>query len=318
MAYLGDIRENSISPEGVIWENDNRKDARYYWNGAFIDLCDLPGEDYAKTIFVTSGSGNEPSSPSKTQNPITVQEVKYTDENGNEFYAYKAVSKQPVTSDVVVEITVQDENGVEEKIVMTVSNGSASSEIQPTKILMKSSRPTVITSDHNPKEDDKFEYNTVLPEDKPTFPMAYSLTMLSGRVDMISDEELIQKIMENGKIAMKNETTSEKFLVDFTPIAVDGLSNMNAVEMTNALINNAQDIIIVTDKEIKSIEQADVSGINEKSLWVTREHGVVIDGKTYFVLYKRDEGQTSQSRVYDPLTNEVIGAESREYIIYYE
>ena len=50
MAYLGDIRENSISPEGIIWENDNRKDARHYWNGALVDLCDLPGEDYAKTI----------------------------------------------------------------------------------------------------------------------------------------------------------------------------------------------------------------------------------------------------------------------------
>jgi hypothetical protein len=61
-----------------------------------------------------------------------------------------------------------------------------------------------------------------------------------------------------------------------------------------------------------------MSGINEKSLWVTREHGIVIDGITYFVLYKRDEGQTSQSRIYDPTTNEVIGAESREYIIYYE
>jgi hypothetical protein len=117
MAYLGDIRENSISPEGIIWENDNRKDARYYWNGAFVDLCDLPGEDYAKTIFVTSGSGsNEPSTPSKTKNVITVQLLTYVNENNEEVWAYNAMAKQPVASDMLVELKVRDANGNEEKV----------------------------------------------------------------------------------------------------------------------------------------------------------------------------------------------------------
>lgn len=317
MAYLGDIRENSISPEGIIWENDNRKDARYYWNGAFIDLCDLPGEDYAKTIFVTSGSGsNEPSTPSKVQNPITVQESTYTDENGNTYYVYKAVSKQPVTSNVTIEMTIQDENGNEEEVVLTIPSGSAASEPHRTGMMMMSPRPPkVVTSDYNPKEDDKFEYDTVLPEEPIILPMAYSITMLSGKIDTISDEELREKLLENGNISMKDEITSEEFLVEFTPIAVEGFSNMTVPERKAALKANTQDIIIVTDKPIKNIM---VAGVSELKAWTKRQGNVVIDNVTYDVWYKRDEGQTAQSRVYDPATGYVSDDNSVNYIIYYE
>lgn len=319
MAYLGDIRENSISPEGIIWENDNRKDARYYWNGAFIDLCDLPGEDYAKTIFVTSGSGsNEPSTPGKQKNPITVQLTESVDESGNKVYAYKAISKQPVTSDVIVKMTVQDEFGAEEVIVMTVNAGSSASAVQPTRVLMMMAPPRVVTSDYNPKEDDKFEYNTILPEEKPVLPMAYSITMISGKIDEISDDELIEKLRENGTVNMKDETTSDKFLVDFTPIAVEGFSSMTIAEKKAALKANSQDIIIVTDKNLKSIEQANATGINEIEAWTKKENTITFDGTVFTIWYKRDEGQTTQSEIYDPETGEKSIDVSREYIIYYE
>jgi hypothetical protein len=316
MAYLGDIRENSISPEGIIWENDNRKDARYYWNGAFIDLCDLPGEDYAKTIFVTSGSGsNEPSTPSKVQNPITVQESTYTDENGNTYYVYKAVSKQPVTSNVTIEMTIQDEFGYEEEVVLTIPSGSAASEPHRTGMMMMSRPPKVVTSDYNPKEDDKFEYDTILPEEPIILPMAYSITMLSGKIDTISDEELIEKLKANGTIKIKDTTSSEEFLVDFTPIAVEGYSNMSIPERKAALKANVQDIVIVTDKPIKNIM---VAGIPELETWTKRQGNVVIDNVMFDVWYKKDEGQTAQSRVYDPVTGEISMDNSVKYIIYYE
>ena len=317
MAYLGDIRENSISPEGIIWENDNRKDARYYWNGAFIDLCDLPGEDYAKTIFVTSGSGSSdtPVTPSKVQNPITVQESTYTDENGNTYYVYKAVSKQPVTSNVTIEMTIQDEFGYEEEVVLTIPSGSSASEPHRTGMMMMSRPPKIVTSDHNPKEDDKFEYDTVLPEEPIILPMAYSITMLSGKIDTISDEELIEKLKANGTIKIKDTTTSEEFLVEFTPIAVEGYSNMTVPERKAVLKANVQDIIIVTDKPIKNIMAA---GVPELETWAKRQGNVVIDNVVFDVWYKRDEGQTAQSRVYDPATGEISPDNSVKYIIYYE
>lgn len=314
MAYLGDIRENSISPEGIIWENDNRKDARYYWNGAFIDLCDLPGEDYSKTVFVTNVSSSE----TKATNPITVQYIKYINENNEEVYAYKAVAKQPVTSDVVVDLIVRDELGAEQTIKMTITNGTTTSETLPTNTSILMAPPKIVTSDYNPKSDDKFNYDAVLPKETPILPMAYSIEMIAGNIDTISDDDLISMLKERGEIQMKNEVTSEKFLIDFTPIAVEGLSSMSAIEMTEALIANSQDIIIVTDKKIKSIEQSAAGGINEISLWTERPNKLNIDGVEFTVWYKRDVGQTSQSKVYDPVTNQIVGAEAKEYIIYYE
>ena len=76
MAYLGDIRENSIGPNGQLWEGDNRVEERYYYNGMYIDLCGLPVEDYCKTIFVTNGSGASEDVNKKT-NSITVEVFSY-------------------------------------------------------------------------------------------------------------------------------------------------------------------------------------------------------------------------------------------------
>lgn len=321
MSYLGDIRENSFGPKGELWEGDNRIEERHYWNGAFIDLCNLSAEDYAKTIFVTSGSGSPdtPVTPSKVQNPITIKESTVTDENGNTYYVYQALAKQPVNSEVTVNMTIQDEFGAEEEVILTIPSGSSSSESYRTGMMMMSRPPKVVNSDHSPKEDEKFEYDTVLPEEKPILPMAYSITMLSGKIDTISDDELVEKLIANGKIGMKDAATSERFTVDFTPIPVDGLETMDVIELTDALINNASDIILVTDKTIKSIEQADVAGINELPLWVKRDGNVQIEGKSFNVWYKRDEGQTSQSRICDSVNTEyVVGADPRDYIIYYE
>ena len=320
MAYLGDIRENSISPEGIIWESDNRKDTRYYWNGAFIDFCDLPPEDYAKTIFVTVGTNSEPSTPTKQKNPIKIQETEYMNENGEIFYAYKAVATQAVTSEVTIEMSVSDQFGATEKITIKIPAGANESDVVTTSTYTEGfERPTINTSNYSPKEDDTFKYNKILHEAPITLPKAYSITMLSGKIETISDEELIEKLIASGQIAMKDAVTSEKFTVDFTPIPVDGLETMGVIELTDALINNASDIILVTDKAIKSIEQADVAGINEIALWTKRNGNVQINGKPYDVWYKRDEGQTSQSKICDSVNaGYVVGADPRDYIIYYE
>ena len=321
MAYLGDIRENSISPEGNIWENDNRKETRYYWNGALIDLCDLPPEDYAKTIFVTNVSGGTVT-PSKTVNVITVNEMVAVNGNGEQLYAYQAVSKQPVTSNITIQIIVKADDGNEEEIMILIATGYSMSDIVPTKILVDSTETVrIITSNYNPKEDDNFKYNVVLPEEKPVYPMAYNITLKKGEVDTISNDDLIKLILDSGEISMKDEVTSEKFVVNFEPIAVDGLTAMkeamNYSGIKQALLDYSQDIIIVTDKDVKRIEQAGFDG-NEIELWTKRNKSVNVNGTEYFVWYKRDENSTSQSVIYDSVTNEKFGVETNvEYIIYY-
>lgn len=318
MAYLGDIRENSISPEGIIWENDNRKEERHYWNGALIDLCNLPGEDYAKTIFNTNGTSSDTNK--KTSNMITVQQISYVNESGEEVYAYKAISKQPVTSNVMVIMTVQNEKGETETVEIFISVGESLSEVVQTNVPVTMAPPQVVTSNYSPKEDDVFKYETTIPENEieSEYPVAYELTMLKGSIDVISSDELVKLLNDNCRISMKDEKTSEKFEVKFTPIAVEGLSNMSVVEMSNALINNSQDIILVTDKNIVSIAQGDLPDVNEISIWTKKDAKVSFNGKYFHVWYKRDEGQTSQSNIYDPKTNDKVGVDSKEYIILYE
>ena len=319
MAYLGDIRENSIGPGGVIWENDNREDARYYWNGAYIDLCDLPVEDYAKTIFVTNGSGgsNEPVTPSKVTNVITVQLLTYVNGNNEEVWAYNAMAKQPVASDMLVELKVRDANGNEENIQLRRNNGGTRSETYSTNMLSSMPQPEIIMSNYSPKEDEEFKYNTTLPEKAPELPMAYTLTLKKGEVDTLTNDELLLNLKNSEKVSMSDETKSEYFKPEFEAIAVPNLSTMTIKERKEALKTNSQDIIIVTDKEIVSIEQAGVAGINELNVWSKREDTLTIEGVEFTVWFKRTE-DVGQSNIYDPETKEVVNAQVLEYIIYYE
>ena len=90
---------------------------------------------------------------------------------------------------------------------------------------------------------------------------------------------------------------------------------MTVPERKAVLKANVQDIIIVTDKPIKNIMTA---GVPELETWAKRQGNVVIDNVVFDVWYKRDEGQTAQSRVYDPATGEISPDNSVKYIIYYE
>lgn len=319
MAYLGDIRENSISPEGIIWENDNRKDARYYWNGAFIDLCDLPGEDYAKTIFVTNGSSSSdtPVEPSKATNVITVQIFGYVNENNEDVWAYSAMAKQPVASDMLIELVVRDANGNEENVKLRISNGETISETYSTNILSSMPHPEIIMYNYNPKEDDDFKYNVTLPEKEPEKPMAYTLTLKKGVIDSLTNDDLLLQLKEGEQISMSDETKSEYFQPEFDAIPVPNLSTMTVKERKEALKANSQDIIIVTDKEIVSIEQAGLVGINEINAWGKREEKLTIEGTKFTIWFKRTD-DVGQSKIYDPDTNEVVNAQVLEYIIYYE
>ena len=318
MAYLGDIRENSISPEGIIWESDNRKDARYYWNGAFIDLCDLPGEDYAKTIFVTSGSASD-IEPTKTVNTITIELVQVANNDGVLVYAYKATAKKPVASDVDIMITVEDMSGSKETVTFIIKNGESATAPVLTSIVVEVNveEPKIVTSNYK-KEDDEFKYTLVLPAEKPVLPMAYRLTLKKGDIDTISNEELVAKLLANGEIVMKDNTMSEKFDIELPYIPIDGLQQLSFVEQKQALLDNSQDFIIVTDKEIVNIEQVG-SAINEINAWVKRNETVSINGKIFLVWYKRDDSNTSQSRICDSENADYkLGvAKDIEYIIYY-
>ena len=318
MSYLGDIRENSIGPNGELWEGDNRIEERHYWNGAFIDLCNLSAEDYAKTIFMTNGGGSSDTPTTKPTNTITVTMLPKANEENIVVYAYQATSNHPVSSEYKIELIVEDMFGAKENVTITIPFGESLSETVLTSIIAGEgmSEPTIINSNYK-KEDDEFKYSVILPERTPDKPMAYHITLKAGELDNITEDELRNRLLASGELDMKNEEESEVFEVQYTPVEVEGCSSIASVEeLDNLRMQHVQDIVIVTDKEITSIEQAGVP-INEIDLWNQKDTNITINGIHFTIWYKKGDKPTDAYLV-DPINGIEILPEKVEYIIYYK
>lgn len=58
MPYMNDPRENSIDIDAhVVWEADNRVEARYPWQAYIVDLCDMSPEEYMKNPIIEAIEG---------------------------------------------------------------------------------------------------------------------------------------------------------------------------------------------------------------------------------------------------------------------
>lgn len=58
--YLNDPREMSIDSKlGVTYENDNRIESMYHWCGKVLDLCNMPVDEYMKSIYSQGTGGNQ-------------------------------------------------------------------------------------------------------------------------------------------------------------------------------------------------------------------------------------------------------------------
>ena len=312
MAYLGDIREQSIGPNGELWEGDNRIEKRYYWNGAYIDLCDLPVEEYARTIFVTSGSSSPEVGPQVQSKVMTLEIVDcdiiltYSGAIASDLYVSVTYNSN-MTKTIMIPMGTNGGSGVSMGITDAVSvdgfgiGGNESEAIAEKKSF----------------QDDSFKYQiTYTPPVK--LPVAHSLVLMKGEVEYLTDSELISRLDETVNIPMVDESGSQSFTPTIKAIAVEGLGNMNPMEVSQVLIDNAQDIIILTDKEIKDIVMASTS-VSVIEGWKKREGKLNIEGIDYYVWYKTAQ-DTELSAVYDPSNPEIsieIPQDSITFIIKY-
>lgn len=120
MAYLGDLREDRFGPNGEIWEMDNRVEKRYYWNGAYTDLCGMEPEEVMKHFVNVKIISDE---VTKETNKISISVS--TGSDGK--YIIKATASKAVASEVAVvgNYTVVDGGGntVTGSTVITISKG---------------------------------------------------------------------------------------------------------------------------------------------------------------------------------------------------
>lgn len=317
MAYLGDIREMRVGPNGEFWESDNRVEERHYWNGAFVDLCDLPAEDYAKTIFVTDGSSSGSGSSTGTTPTVQSKVMSLEIIDGDAVLTYAG----EISSDLYVAISYN--NG--ESHVIKVEAGTSGASGIPFEIGDVASIESFgignteesALAGNKVFQDEEYKYQISFDVAVP-IPVAYQFAAMAGNIDNMTDDDIIAKIQTIEKVEMVDETKSQTFTATIEPIAVEGLAEMNAVQMTDALLANAQDIIIVTDKEVVDILAASTADSVLEG-WTERTKTVTIDGVVYYVWYKR-ASDTELSAIYDPAVPEAVievPADSITFIIKY-
>lgn len=102
---MKDPREMQIDTKnGVIYEEDNRKEIMYHWNGKVLDLCNLPVSEYMK--------------------PMSVITQKEPESGSSEFYySFISKSKTMLNNDLIpISLTdAQDENGAELNVEIPIS-----------------------------------------------------------------------------------------------------------------------------------------------------------------------------------------------------
>lgn len=297
MAYLGDIRENSIGLNGELWESDNRIEERSYWNGAYIDLCDLPAEEYSKTIFTTNGSTSE-DKPTIKNKPMTLEIV-----DGDVVVTYSGA----IVSDLYVSVSY--DGGAVKTIKLSVgtvgASGIAFGLNGVTSIDAYGIGGTEADAVNEKKtfQDEEFKYqiNYIKPDNNP---MAYNLALMKGEIETLSNDELINKLKKATSIPMVDKSGSEVFVADIKPIAVVGLADMNPLQMTEALIANAQDIVIISDKPIIDILAAST---NDSIIdgWKKKSGKITMNGVSYEIWYKT-ANDTELSAIYDPSVSDAI------------
>lgn len=141
MAYLGDLREGRFGPNGELWEMDNRVEKRYYWNGAYTDLCDMEPEEAMKRVVNVKVVDDD---FIKSTNKINISVS--TESDGK--YVIKATASKAVASDVTVvaDYTVVDESGstVSGKTVIKIPVGQKeASAVMDNVVSMKSMKADV-------------------------------------------------------------------------------------------------------------------------------------------------------------------------------
>ena len=315
MAYLKDIRENSIGPNGELWEADNRIEERHYWNGAYIDLCDLPAEEYTKTIFVTNGSVT-PDTGSTPTIPVKTMTLEIVDGDVVLMFAGKAASE------MFVSISYNGESQYTMKIDEGMSGASGIrfglTNVMSVDAYGIGASETDAVEGKKMYQDENYKYQITYKEPV-QMPVAYTISLMKGDVDNMSDAEIINIVKEVSAIPMVDETKSEVFTAVIEPIAVEGFMNMKPIEQVNILLEYAHDIIIITDKTIMDILAASTQ-VSVIEGWTCRENDVVIDGVSYHIWYKR-ANDTELSSVYDPaypeITDCIVPEDSITYIIKY-
>lgn len=147
---------NPIAEHPIIPEFDDT--LKWKWNGALLDLSELPFDEYTKTVFQTSGSGGGGGDTGGTQivtNAITVDCI-----NTGDTYEVVATLQYPSDTEVTVTLNVAGESGPV-SIVIPAGSITAREQLSTPSIDPK---PSLSDPAVSPIKDDNYTFQVILPE----------------------------------------------------------------------------------------------------------------------------------------------------------
>ena len=283
--YLGDPRENAICPaSGTIWEEDNRVEERWFWNGSSRDLCNMNPDDYGTTIFYTDDAPSK--KPTDGKNNMTLEVL----DNGLGSVSYM----NPPASDIFM--MIKDEEGNIEFFIIPKDTPSPFefefNKVNPSKIKDVFIGPDEEHATSDRFSDEKYLY-TISYKPKPGEKVLYaaiahdiSETMTSTLVDRYAKEAMVM-----GSCAV--------FMYKIAPVPVPGLDDMDEEDARKIYAANQIDLFILTTKPVTNVFLN--IGENQTDSWDLNCETVTSASVSYYV---SRFSLSEHSNVYDPTYQE--------------
>lgn len=326
MAYLNDPRENRIGSNGELWENDKREEERYLWNGAYLDLCDLPPEEYMKTIFVTSEGGSSGGNEGGDQegnlkeNENLIKIVESVDKTSGKV-TFSAIATKPVKEETTVTANVRTSNGgLRPMRFVILKNTTQSTEKQEVSFTQEELVPRTEEVNVKPTEITNPETGEVfinVPEKKIVKPSLYTISKKGTEIQSLIESGKFSEVLKSARkttIEMEEDKKSFSFMPEYEKVPNTLREDATGPEIDQFVAENSSVIYIITDKEIKDICTGDEGfSISDFENWDKNEAELTEEdtGIKYYIWSRTDTGGSQ-------ISIEGLEEETFKLVVYYK
>lgn len=141
---------NAIAEHPIIPEFDDNE-TKYKWNGALLNLSDLPVSDYTKTIYNIAGSVT-------SETEVVTNTLSVSLENTGDTYELVVNAQYAPEADITVRLTVEGESS---PVEVVLNKGSLSAKTA-LSIPSSAARPGLSNASVSPSKDNTYTYQVAI------------------------------------------------------------------------------------------------------------------------------------------------------------
>lgn len=175
---------NAIAEHPIIPEFEDT--LKWKWNGALLDLSELPFDEYTKTIYHTSGSGGGGDDESGGTKVITNSVTLSYDESGANYEIVASV-QYPTESELTVTVDVEGESAPVNVVIPAGAMRGRFMMSRPTT----DPKPVLSDPSISPVKDENYTYVVVVPEVIKDKFKAYYGVILQSKLNTVDGPKLM-------------------------------------------------------------------------------------------------------------------------------